>query len=279
MKKGLFSVLFTMAASWLFLSCGQKTSGSDSSDVENTVQTPETEIVWIEDKPGPTLQGRNIFPTVPDSLWESLGLQEGVPSSISCFLLKADGKNILVDAGLGLPNSMLQSKLAESGVCADSLELIFITHMHGDHIGGMLAGDEIVFPNAEVYINRVEAEAWLAMSDDRSAQAKKVLDAYKEHLHYFEAGDTLPGGVVSMAAYGHTPGHTVFQKDSILIIADLMHGAALQLEHPEYCPFFDMDPEAATEARVRILEYARQNQLIMYGMHLPAPGSIQLTIE
>lgn len=279
MKKGLFSVLFAMAASMLFLACGQKASGSGTSDAETSVQTPETEIIWIEDKPGPTLQGHNIFPTVPDTLWESLGLQDGVPSSISCFLLKADGKNILVDAGLGLPNSMLQSKLNESGLRAESLELIFISHMHGDHIGGMLAGDEIAFPNAEVYINRLEAEAWLAMPDEKSVQAKKVLEAYKDRLHYFEAGDTLPGGVATIAAYGHTPGHTVFQKDNLLIIVDLLHGAALQLEHPEYCPFFDMDPEAATEARVRILEYARQNQLTMYGMHLPAPGSIQFSVE
>lgn len=54
-----------------------------------------------------------------------------------------------------------------------------------------------------------------------------------------------------------------------------MHGAALQLEHPEFCPFFDMDPQMATESRVRILNYARENGLTMYGMHLPAPGSLK----
>lgn len=107
------------------------------------------------------------------------------------------------------------------------------------------------------------------MTDDNANLPKAVLDTYKDKLKLFEAGDTLQGGVSSIAAYGHTPGHTVFQKDSILVIADLMHGAALQLKHPEYCPFFDMNPEEATKSRKRILEYAKKNKLTMYGMHIP----------
>ena len=59
------------------------------------------------------------------------------------------------------------------------------------------------------------------------------------------------------------------------MIGDLMHGAALQLEHPEYCPLYDMDAETARESRLRILSYARENRLTMYGMHLPHPGTLQ----
>lgn len=249
-------------ASMMMASCAQK--------VANNAETESaTTITWIEDKPGPTLQEHKIFPTVPDSLWEALGLQEGVPSSISCFLLRTEGKTILLDAGLGAPISQLMPKLEEEGVKADSLGLIYITHMHPDHIGGLLKEGEKAFPNAELWINRVEVEAWSQMEGEQAAFPKAVLAAYKDNLHLFEAGDTLTGGVSTIAAYGHTPGHTLFQKDSILVIADLMHGAALQMEHPEFCPFFDMAPEAATESRVRILEYARQNNLTMYGMHLP----------
>ena len=104
----------------------------------------------------------------------------------------------------------------------------------------------------------------------QSQLAKNVLKVYNERLHLFEAGDTLDGGVITIAAYGHTPGHTVFQKDSILVIADLVHGAALQMQHPEYCPTYDMDADAARQSRLRILEYARRNGLTMYGMHLPS---------
>lgn len=263
MKK-VFSIAL---ASLLVVSCA-------STSKEASETSAPTTITWIEDKPGPTLQEHKIFPTVPDSLWESLGLQEGVPSSMSCFLLRsvdsADSPTvILLDAGLGAPFSQLIPKLNEEGVNPDSLKLIYITHMHPDHIGGLLKDNAKVFPNAELWINRVEVEAWKAMDGDNAALPKAVLEAYKDNLKLFEAGDTLQGGVSTIAAYGHTPGHTVFQKDSILVIADLMHGAALQLKHPEYCPFFDMNPEEATASRKRILEYARKNNLTMYGMHIP----------
>lgn len=250
----------------IMMSCSQKNGATDK---KNSAGSKEYKLTWIEDKPGPTVQEKKIFPTVPDSLWKALGLEDGVPSSISCFLLETDGKKILLDAGLGAPISQLMPKLEENGVKADDLKLIYLTHLHPDHIGGLMKDGKVVFPNAEVYVNRIEAEAWKAMDDSKSAQAKAMLEAYKDHLHLFEAGDVLEGDVKTIAAYGHTPGHTVFQKDSILVIADLIHGAALQMEHPEYCPFFDMDPEAATEARIRILKYVRENNLKMVGMHLP----------
>ena len=253
---------------FIMTACAQKSQKAIS-------QSEPTTITWIEDKPGPTLQPQKLYPEVPDSLWAALGLEKGVPSSMSCLLLQTEGKTILLDAGLGAPFSQLLPKLNEKGVAPEELQLIYITHLHPDHIGGLLKEGKVVFPNAEVYVNRVEAEAWLAMEGERSKLAKSVLDAYKTHLHLFEAGDTLEGGVKSIAAYGHTPGHTVFQKDSILIIADLIHGVALQLEYPEYCPTYDMDKEAARESRLRILKYARENNLTMYGMHLPSPGYIK----
>lgn len=231
-------------------------------------------VTWIDDKPGPTLHDHSVFPTVPDSLWEALGLQKGVPSSMSCVYLETEGKDILIDTGLGAPFSTLIQTLKIKGQTPESLKLIYITHMHGDHIGGLLKDGKVVFPNAEVYINRIEAEAWEAMDSTKNKQQMQVLNLYKDQIRLFEAGDVLPGGVKTIAAYGHTPGHTLFQKDDLLIIGDLIHGAALQLEHPEYCPFFDMDQEAATESRMRILRYARENGLKMYGMHMPSPCTL-----
>lgn len=263
-------ILTFALAAFMMTACSQKKAAMVVEQDENP-----TTIVWIEDKPGPTMLERKVFPNVPDSVWASLGLQDGVLSSVSCFLLQTDGKTILVDAGLGAPISRLSAKLAEQGVKPDSLRLIYLTHLHPDHIGGMLQDGQPVFPNAEVYVNRVEAEAWKAMNNEQSALAKAMMEAYKDHLHLFEAGDTLQGGVQTIEAYGHTPGHTLFQKDNILIVGDLIHGADLQLPHPEICPFFDMDPKAATETRIRVLDYAHKNHLTMYGMHLPSPGYIE----
>lgn len=262
-------LITTIAATLALSACSQKASSPSDSLAHDSERAENFSIVWIEDKPGPTLQEHKIFPTVPDSIWEALGLQEGVPSSISCFLLKAEGQTILIDAGLGAPFSQLIPKLREAGTDPQDLKFVYITHMHPDHIGGLLKEGKQVFPNAELWINKVEIEAWEAMTGEQAALPHSVLTAYKDQLHPFEAGDTLAGGVTAIAAYGHTPGHTVFQKDSLLVIADLIHGAALQLKHPEYCPFFDMNPEEATASRKRILEYARKNNLTMYGMHIP----------
>ena len=257
----------TLAACMLIIAaCAQKKQKTAADNEQPTT------ITWIEDKPGGNLQPCKLYPEVPDSLWNALGLKEGVPSGMNCFLLKTEGKTILLDAGLGAPFSQLLPKLKEEGVTPENLELIFITHLHPDHIGGLLKEGKVTFPKAHLYVNRVEAEAWQAMNGDNAKLAKAVLEAYKDRLRLFEAGDSLEGGVKSIAAYGHTPGHTVFQKDSILVIADLIHGAALQLKHPEYCPSYDMDADAARQSRQRILKYARENNLTMYGMHLPAPG-------
>lgn len=263
-------ILLTCAACLAMLaSCAQKGEKADA------LTEPAT-ITWIADKPGTSLHPHSLFPGVPDSLWNALGLQEGVPTSVSCFLLQVGETNILLDTGLGAPFSQLGARLADMGIAPETLRLIYLTHLHPDHIGGLLKDGQRVFPNATLYVNRVEAEAWQAMTDDASRRAKSVLEAYRDHLHLFEAGDTLDGGIVTIEAYGHTPGHTVFQKDSILVVGDLVHGGALQLVHPEYSAAYDMDAEAARQSRCRILDYARTHRLRIYGMHLPGPGPVVL---
>ena len=152
------------------------------------------------------------------------------------------------------------------------IKYIYLTHFHGDHIGGMLKGDSVIFPNAQVYAAKMEYDGWMVMPDDAKEQAERVMSAYKDRLHLFEFGDTLPGNVVAMKAVGHTPGHTVYQTGKLLIIGDLIHGVALQMVNPEICASFDMDKKAAIESRKSFLNYAKENGLTIAGMHLPAPA-------
>ena len=120
MKKFLTLVL----ASFALMSFAQKANNGSASN-EPTV------IKWIEDKPGPSFQQHRTFPTVPDDLWNQLGFKDGIPSSMSCFLLKTEGKTILLDTGLGAGFSQLIPKLAEDNIKPEDLKLIYITHMHG----------------------------------------------------------------------------------------------------------------------------------------------------
>ena len=227
---------------------------------------------WIQDNPGDKLMPRSLFSDAPDSIIEKLHLQEGIPSSVSTFLVETKGLRILFDTGLGYPAGQLTNKLKDLKIRPDEIRYIYLTHLHGDHIGGLLKGDSVVFPKAEVYISSAEYKAWETMPDKANAQFAQMVKHYKERIRLFEFGDTLPGNVMTIDAGGHTPGHTAFQVGKLLIVGDLMHGAALQTAYPEYCANYDMDKDKARDTRIRILQYARENKLVMAGMHLPAPA-------
>lgn len=237
-----------------------------------TLQVGEVKITWIQDNAGEKLMPRGLFADASDELIDSLALQQGVPSSIGVFWMETQGTGILFDTGMGGASGHMLTGLRALGVQPEEVKYLYITHFHGDHIGGMLENGRAVFPNAQVYVSRVEYEAWMKLPAEQNVQVVETMKAYQDRLHLFEFGDQLPGGVKAMDASGHTPGHTVFQAGRVLVIADLIHGAALQLEHPEICASFDMDKKAAVAVRRHFLQYAKENGLTLAGMHLPAPG-------
>jgi glyoxylase-like metal-dependent hydrolase (beta-lactamase superfamily II) len=130
---------------------------------------------------------------------------------------------------------------------------------------------EKVFKKAAVYAGKVEYDAWMNKIPKNDLQ-KNIMALYKDSLHLFAFGDSLPHGVLAMDAVGHTPGHTAFQISNLLVIGDLMHGYALQKFHPEISSNYDMDKVKSAESRKRIMQYAREHKLLMAGMHLPPPG-------
>ncbi len=228
------------------------------------------EVTWIQDNAGLRLMPVRLFPEADSALIDSLGVRDGVPSSVSTFLVRIDGKKLLFDTGLGGQSGNLLRRLDSIGVPPYQIDYLFITHFHGDHIGGMLNGDTVVFPNAQVYASQPEYDAWVVNAEPgQNLQQINTMKAYESNLHLFSFGDTLPMGVIAIDAKGHTPGHTAFQCGRLLVLGDLMHGAALQMVNPQICASFDADKAAAVESRQRLLKYAIDNNLIYVGMHLP----------
>lgn len=226
----------------------------------------------IQDNASPRMMARALF-DAPDEIIEELGLEEGVPSSVCAFLVETGKGDILFDTGNGAPDSQLLPSISQMQKSPSDIECIFITHLHGDHIGGLLVPGtrNAAFSQADIYINKVEYDAWMAMPEEQTARLREIMKAYEGRVKTFDASEELPFGVVAIPAYGHTPGHTMFKVGSNLIAGDIMHGVALQTVHPDVCARFDMDKQNAADARKKALETVRKENLRMYGMHFPDP--------
>lgn len=281
MKKIVLRVLLLCTVTAGIISCGGNASKQKSENVNSmetgsmdtagvkTFNVGDVKVTWIKDNVGHRMMPVTLFASASKELIDSLGLQDGVPASISAFVVKTQEKNILFDTGIGGANGQLMDGLKSAGLSADSIDYVYLTHFHGDHIGGMLKGDTVVFKNAKVYASKKEYDGWMSMPAEQKAGVEKVMSAYKDNLVLFEFGDTLPCGVVAMDAVGHTPGHTAYKAGGLLIVGDLLHGKVLQTVKPEICASYDMDTVASVKSRRYFFDYAKENNLVMVGMHFP----------
>lgn len=229
----------------------------------------EVEVHAIPDNQNPMKMTPALFTEASDSLIAALGVQDGIPSSLCVYLIRKDGKNILIDSGNGNEDSQLVPTLAGLGVTPEDIDYVLLTHLHGDHIGGMVNAGGAAFPDAEVYINKDEYDGWGNVPESDMGKA------YDGRIVLFDADSELPCGIKAVRAYGHTPGHTMYRIDNILFAGDIMHAVALQLGNPDICARFDQDQEASARSRKALLQSASEEGLKVYGAHFPEPYYIQ----
>ena len=243
-----------------------------------------TSITQIEDRASGF--SPDIFPTVEKATFDKYAVDGKIPSSVSAFLLREPGGGyVLFDTALGTPDGKLKKNLGKAmggKYEPEKVVKVLLTHLHGDHIGGLLDGDARRFPNATVHCSEPEAEYW---NKQNNALVEKVKKAYGDDFQAFSFDtkhefnknwNISPVNITSLDAAGHTPGHTVYLIESgdekFLILGDLLHAAALQFPHPEICAKYDVNSEEAVKARRRILDMAAEENIPVAGMHLPAPG-------
>lgn len=192
-------------------------------------------------------------------------------SSINVFLIRKDGKTMLVDAGNDQSRGSLHGKLQQAKVRSEDVSDIFITHIHPDHVGGLLWEGRALFPNATLHIAREEINAW--RKDARRAALAKYLAPYEKHLHSFAFTESLPCGIIPVKRGGHTPGHTIFRlplanQPEAIFVGDIVHGVELQFPYPTFCARYDSAPQEAVASRLQTL----QMKGILFGAHFPFPG-------
>jgi glyoxylase-like metal-dependent hydrolase (beta-lactamase superfamily II) len=198
-------------------------------------------------------------------------------SETNTFLIRGGGKIILVDTGFG---TTLFDNMKTLGIGPETVDAVLLTHMHGDHIGGLQKDGRALFPKAKVYLAQQERDYWTKTNINQGAVA--ALAAYPNKVETFRPGELgtriaeLIPGVSPIAAFGHTPGHTLFMVESagqkLLIWGDLMHAEQIQFSRPEISVTYDTDPVAAAACRKKILEYAAANNISIAGMHLAYPA-------
>jgi len=207
--------------------------------------------------------------------------------SIQPLLVKAKDRVLLFDTGaggnMGAGAGKVTDSLSEAGVDPYSITDIFISHSHGDHVGGLLNVDlTLAFPNAAIHLSKAE---WKSMSGLTAEQAKKMgvenyaerIAAIKPKVAEFAPGSELvPGTVKAVEIKGHTPGHSGYLitsgADSLLYVGDSMHHFVVSVQKPEWTIAFDGDSPTATKSRTELIAASAANGQRIYAVHFPFPG-------
>lgn len=221
--------------------------------------------------------------------------QSPLETSVNAYLVNDGESLVLIDTGagtlFGASLGNLIKNIEAAGYSADDIDEIYITHMHSDHIGGLIAGGERVFTNATVRADKHDADYWLSQQqmeqvpEDKRGGFKGAMAALNPYVEAgqfktFVAGETLAAQITSVEAYGHTPGHTMYRLDagdqSLVFWGDLMHVAEVQFDQPSVTIAFDSDQDEARKQRVDAYADAAKNGYYVAGAHLPFPGIGQL---
>ena len=207
------------------------------------------------------------------------------------IVVNTGAKLVLIDTGYGpgvAPTvGLLPATLAAAGIDPKAIDIVLISHMHGDHILGLKTPDgALAFPNAEIKVPAVDWAYW--MSDENMSKApegfqkasfgfnRKIFSNLADKVTRYDWGKEVAPGITAVEASGHTPGHTAFVIASgsgrLFFQGDVSNVPDLFLRNPEWQVMFDSEPDKAVTTRRRIYDMASTEKILVSGYHFPFPG-------
>ena len=213
-----------------------------------------------------------------------------LPISFTALLVNTGGKLVLIDTGtagqIADTAGFMNANLATAGIAPEAIDTILISHFHPDHIDGIKTKDGAkVFPNAEILVPEPEWAFWMDDANMSRASgavhryflnARRIFKDIAKEVKRFQPGAEVAPGIVSIAAYGHTPGHTAFAihsgAQSMLAMSDTAREPFLFVRHPQWQPSYDMDGPLAAKTRLAMLDRAAADRMLVEAYHFPFPA-------
>ena len=212
-------------------------------------------------------------------------------TSDNAFLINTGSKLVLIDTGAGTlfgPTlGKLLVNLRAAGYQPEQIDDIFLTHMHPDHVGGLMANGALAFPNATIHANKRDSDFWLSQAnlDKAPADSKGFFQGAMASVNPYVAagkyepfninGEIVPG-IRAIASHGHTAGHTSYLVESkgqqLMIVGDLIHVGAVQFDNPAVTIAFDSDAIGAAASRKQVFGDVATDGALVGAAHLQFPG-------
>jgi glyoxylase-like metal-dependent hydrolase (beta-lactamase superfamily II) len=233
----------------------------------------------------------DVTPAAVDAALANNDLHRPVQGSINAFLVNTETQLVLIDTGAGALYGAccgkLLANLRAAGYRPEQVDVVLLTHLHKDHVGGVLADGKPAFPNAVVRAAGADADYWL--SRDQRAAAPAFLTSFFDsaaaslapytaagRFQPFAPGAALVPGISAVAEPGHTPGHSGYLVEdggqALLVWGDVVHVAAVQLDQVQATVKYDSSAPDARATRAGLLERAAREHLLVGAAHVALPG-------
>ena len=219
---------------------------------------------------------------------------------LNVMVARSGEQTILIDAGLGgqfsgFPRAgQFPQRLQSAGIPLESVTDVIITHMHMDHVGGLLVPGvkERLRKDVRIHVNATEVAFWTSPDFTQTVMPKPVpavlrstatsfYDTYRDQIHVFEDRKEVAPGVIARLTGGHTPGHCVVDLISggerLMFAGDAMFPVAF--DHPEWHNGFEHDPEESERVRVALFRELAENKGLLVAAHLPFPSVGRVAVD